>query len=46
MLLRGPSRGLSMKKFLSQNALYDTKNFTELVTKYLIKFEKKLMDLF
>ena len=31
-----------MEKFLSQNAFCETKSFTELVTKYLIKFKKKI----
>ena len=31
-----------MKKFLSQNAHYENKSFPELVTKYLIKFEKEI----
>ena len=31
-----------MKKFLSQNAYYETKSFIELVTKYLMKFDKKI----
>ena len=42
MLLSGPSKGLSMKKFPSQNARYETKSFTELVTKYLMKVEKEI----
>ena len=42
MLLSGSSRGPSIKKFLSQNACYETKNFTEQVTEYLMKFEKEI----
>ena len=42
MLLSGSSKGLSIEKFLSQNAHYEAKNFTELVTKYLVKFEKEI----
>ena len=34
-----------MKKFLCQNAHYETKSFPELVTKYLIKFEKEIMNI-
>ena len=41
MLLSGPSRGPSMEKFLSQNAQYEIKSITELVTEHLMKFEKK-----
>ena len=41
MLLSGPSRGPSIEKFLSQNARYEIKSFTELVTEYL-KFEKEI----
>ena len=41
MLVSGPVRGPSIKKFLSQNAHYETKSFTKLVPKYL-KFEKKI----
>ena len=40
MLQSGPSRGPSIEKFLNQNARYETKSFTELVTEYLMKFEK------
>ena len=48
MLLSGPSKGLSMEKFLSQNARYETKSFTELpnITKYLMKFEKQIHEYF
>ena len=42
MLLSGPSRSFSMEKFLSQNTHYETKSFTELVTKYFMKFEKEI----
>ena len=42
MLLSGPSRGPSIEKFLSQNARYETKSFTALVTEYLMKFEKEI----
>ena len=42
MLLSCPLRGFSMEKFLSQNAHFVTKNFTELVTEYLVKFGKKI----
>ena len=42
MILNGPSRGPSMKKFLSQNLYFETKSFTELVAEYLIKFEKEI----
>ena len=31
-----------MEQFLSQNANYKNKKFTELVTKYLMKFEKEI----
>ena len=46
MFLSGPSRGSSMEKFLSRNAHYETKSFTELVIKYLIKFEKEIDEYF
>ena len=46
MLLSGPSRDLSMEKFLSQNVHNGTKSFTELATKYLMKFEKKVYGYF
>ena len=42
MLQSGPSRGPSIEKFLNQNARYETKSFTELVTEYLTKFEKEI----
>ena len=31
-----------MEQFLSQNANFKTKSFTELATKYLMKFEKEI----
>ena len=31
-----------MEKFQSQNARYETKSFTKMVTKYLMKFEKEI----
>ena len=46
MLLSGPSRSFSMEKFLSQNTHYETKSFTELVTKYFMKFEKEIDFIF
>ena len=46
MLLSDSSKGLSIEKFLSQNAHYEAKNFTELVTKYLMKFEKEIDEYF
>ena len=46
MFLSDPSRGSSKEKFLSQNAHYEIESFTELVIKYLMKFEKKLMGIF
>ena len=46
MLLSSPSRGPCMEKFLSQNAYYEIKNFTKLVTEYLIKFEMKIHEYF
>ena len=42
MLLSGPLRGPFMKKKISQNAHYETKSFTELVTKYFTKFGKNI----
>ena len=42
MLLSSPSRGLSIKKVPSQTAHYETKNFTEMITKHFKKFEKKI----
>ena len=46
MLLGDLSRSSSTKKFLSQNTRYDIKIFTELVTKYLMKFEKEIAEYF
>ena len=40
------SRSSSTEKFLSQNTRYDTKICTELVTKYLMKFEKEIAGYF
>ena len=42
MLLCGLSRSPSKEKFFIQNAHYETKSFSELVTMYLIKFEKEI----
>ena len=35
-----------MEKLLSQNPRFETKSFTELVTKHHIKFEKKIDEYF
>ena len=40
MLLSSLSRGFFVEKFLNQNAHYETKSFTKLITEYLLKFEK------
>ena len=40
MLLCDPLRGPFMENFQSQSAHYETKSFTKLVTKYLMKFDK------
>ena len=42
MLLSGPLKGPSIEKFVSQNARYETKSFTQLVTKYLMKLKKEI----
>ena len=42
MSLSGASKGHYMEKFLSQNAHYETKSFTEQVTEYLMKFDKEI----
>ena len=42
MLLSGPPRDPSMEKFLSQNSHQEIKSFTDLVTKYLMKFDKEI----
>ena len=46
MLLSSLSRGPFIEKFLIQNKRYDTKSFTKLVTKYLMKFEKEIDQYF
>ena len=41
MILSVSSRGPSMEKFLSRNLHLEIKSFTELLTKYLMKFKKE-----
>ena len=42
IFLSGLSRGSSTEKFLNQIAYFEIKSLTNLVTKYLMKFEKKI----